>query len=59
MLSEYISPNLSSVDQHGFEMGQKATEMLIDLIKNHEVGEEQLVEMKTELIIRQSSQKRL
>lgn len=59
MLSEYISPNLSSVDQHGFEMGQKATEMLIDLIKNHEVGEEQLVEMKTELIVRQSSQKRL
>ena len=45
------------MDQHGFEMGQKATEMLIDLIKKHEIGEEELVELKTELIVRQSSQK--
>jgi LacI family transcriptional regulator len=57
MLSEYISPKLSSVDQHGFQMGQKATELLIDLIKNHETSEEQLIEIKTELIVRQSSQK--
>ncbi len=58
MLSEYISPNLSSVDQHGFEMGQKATEILINLIKNHELGENEMIEMKTDLIVRQSSQRR-
>lgn len=57
MLSEYISPNLSSVDQHGFQMGERATEILIDLIKKHELGEDELIEMKTDLIIRQSSQK--
>jgi LacI family transcriptional regulator len=58
MLSEYITPNLSSVDQHGFEMGEKATEILINLIREHSLGEEDLIEMKTELIIRKSSQKR-
>jgi LacI family transcriptional regulator len=58
MLSEYITPDLSSVHQHGFEMGEKATEILINLIKNHELGEDQLIEMKTKLIVRQSSQKR-
>lgn len=57
MLSEYISPNLSSVDQHGFEMGQKATELLVALIKNHEIGEDSVFELKTELVIRESSQK--
>jgi LacI family transcriptional regulator len=57
MLSEYITPNLSSVDQHGFEMGEKATEILINLIREHSLGEEELIEMKTELIVRRSSQK--
>ncbi|MFN3998663.1 LacI family DNA-binding transcriptional regulator [Algoriphagus sp.] len=57
MLSEYISPSLSSVDQHGFQMGQEAAEILIKLIKKHELGEEELLEMKTELVIRDSSQK--
>ena len=57
MLSEYITPNLSSVDQHGFEMGAKATELLVQLIKKHELGDEELIEMKTELMVRKSSQK--
>lgn len=55
MLSEYTSPNLSSVDQHGFAMGQKATEKLIHLIKTHELGTDEIIEMKTELIPRESS----
>lgn len=55
MLSNYISPSLSSVDQHGFDMGKKATELLIDLIKNHELGNNETVELKTDLVIRQSS----
>jgi LacI family transcriptional regulator len=57
MLSEYVSPNLSSVDQHGFAMGQKAAELLFGLIKNHEIGADIVVELKTELVIRESSQK--
>jgi LacI family transcriptional regulator len=57
MLSEYTTPNLSSVDQHGFEMGKKATEILIELIKNHDLGEDETLELKTELIIRDSSHK--
>ena len=57
MLSEYITPTLSSVDQHGFEMGKKATEMLLDLLKNHDLGEDQTVEMKTKLVILKSSMK--
>ncbi len=57
MLSEYVSPNLSSVDQHGFAMGQKAAELLFGLIKNHEIGEDIVLELKTELVIRKSSQK--
>lgn len=55
MLSGYITPNLSSVDQHGFEMGKKATELLIELIKNHDLGNEERVELKTDLIVRKSS----
>jgi LacI family transcriptional regulator len=57
MLSEYTTPNISSVDQHGFAMGQKATEILIGLIKNHEIGEDNVVELATELVLRESSQK--
>lgn len=57
MLSEYTTPNLSSVDQHGFEMGQKATELLIELIKNHDLGDNETVVMKTDLVKRKSSLK--
>lgn len=55
MLSEYVTPNLSSVDQHGFEMGQRATEMLLSLLKNHDLGEDHTEMIKTNLIVRKSS----
>lgn len=56
MLSEYTTPSLSSVNQFGFEMGGKAAEWLIDLLKNQELGENQTQILKTELIMRDSSQ---
>jgi LacI family transcriptional regulator len=55
-IAEFVSPSLSSVDQHGFEMGIKATEILIDLLKNNTLGGDETIEMKTELVIRESSQ---
>ncbi|GMQ25838.1 LacI family DNA-binding transcriptional regulator [Algoriphagus sp. oki45] len=57
MLSEYTSPSLSSVDQFGTQMGSKAAEILIDLLKKQELGTNGTMEVKTELVIRGSSMK--
>ena len=54
-LAEVVSPGISSVDQHGYEMGAKATRMLIDLIENHKIGTNDTFEIKTKLVIRESS----
>lgn len=54
-LAEIVSPSLSSVDQHGYQMGIKATELLIRLLKDHSLGENETIEVKTNLIIRESS----
>ncbi|EOZ98665.1 Hexuronate utilization operon transcriptional repressor ExuR [Indibacter alkaliphilus LW1] len=54
-LAEIVNPGLSSVDQHGYEMGQKAVLKLIDLIKNHDVENDEIIELKTNLIIRGST----
>nr|WP_296702882.1 substrate-binding domain-containing protein [Algoriphagus sp.] len=54
-LAGLVTPSLSSVDQHGFQMGIKATEILIDLLKNNTLGEDETLEIKTELVIRESS----
>ncbi|MCH7413852.1 LacI family transcriptional regulator [Belliella sp. R4-6] len=56
MLSKVISPRLSSVEQHGFQMGVESTKLLLEMIKNHDVESNQTVELKTELIVRESSQ---
>ncbi len=54
-LAEIVSPSLSSVDQHGYQMGVKATELLISLLKNHSLGQNETIEIKTNLVIRESS----
>lgn len=36
LISEYASPSISTVAQHGFTMGKQAAEMLIDRIENNE-----------------------
>jgi LacI family transcriptional regulator len=57
MLSEYTTPSLSSVDQFGYRMGSKAAELMIDLLKNQDLGQNETIEMKTELVVRGSSVK--
>ena len=55
MLSDYTTPSLSSVNQFGYEMGAKAAEWLMELLKNHELGENQTQIIKTEVVMRDSS----
>jgi LacI family transcriptional regulator len=56
-LAEVVSPGLSSVDQHGYDMGIKSMKLLIELIQNHDLENHETYEIKTKLIIRDSSLK--
>lgn len=54
--SEVVTPSISTIKQPGFEMGQKAAQMLIKQIENKEqTATYETVTMPTELIIRESS----
>jgi len=53
-LSEMVDPSLTSVMQPGFEMGKKATKLLLNKI-NGNGNTPQLIKLKTRLNIRQSS----
>jgi LacI family transcriptional regulator len=57
-LAEVVSPGLSSVDQHGYDMGIKSMRLLIELIQNHDLENHETLELKTKLIIRESSLKK-
>lgn len=55
----YIQPTLSSVNQYGFEVGQKSAEWLIELI-NKENSEDQIeksIILEPKLVIRESSKR--
>lgn len=56
-LAEVVSPGLSSVDQHGYEMGIKSMKLLLELIQNHDLENHETFEIKTKLIVRESSLK--
>lgn len=56
-LAENVTPSLSSVDQHGYEIGQKATEKMILLLRNQTIGENETIILKTKLIVRDSSER--
>ncbi|AYL94482.1 LacI family DNA-binding transcriptional regulator [Mucilaginibacter celer] len=57
-LAEVLNPPLSSVYQPGFEMGKKATEMLISVIESrYPVTEFETAVLPTEVFIRASSQR--
>ncbi|WP_297089875.1 LacI family DNA-binding transcriptional regulator [uncultured Draconibacterium sp.] len=54
--SELVTPAITTVKQPGFEMGQKAAELIINQINNKKQAETyQTITMDTELIIRSSS----
>lgn len=54
-LAEIVNPGLSSVDQHGYEMGERSIVKLIQLIKDQNTNNEEIIEIKTKLIVRGSS----
>lgn len=56
-LAEVMSPGLTSVDQHGYEIGNKAAEVLIELIENQELSSRDTYEIQTNLVIRDSSKR--
>ena len=56
LISEYSSPSITTVVQHGFTMGKQAAEMLIDRIENE--NEDKLFQTKvisSNLKIREST----
>jgi LacI family transcriptional regulator len=55
--SKVVSPSISTIAQPGFEMGQKAAELLIRQIETKERTYQTIV-LPTELIIRESSDRR-
>jgi len=58
MLADVLTPSLSSVYQPGFEIGQKATEMLLSLIRSKwPVTEFETLVLPTHLFERESSAK--
>lgn len=55
-ITEMISPSLTTVDQHSFEMGRKAAEILIDEIEGREYLNSELdFKLDTKLILREST----
>ncbi|QQS36990.1 MAG: LacI family DNA-binding transcriptional regulator [Ignavibacteriales bacterium] len=55
-ITEMISPTLTTVDQHPFEMGKRAAEILIDEIEGQTPSHPDLdIKLETELIIREST----
>lgn len=54
-LAEIVNPGLSSVDQHGYYMGQTAADMLISILENEKELRNETLELKTDLVIRDSS----
>ena len=56
--SEVVTPSISTVQQPGFLMGQKAAALLIEQLSANQKSEYQTIVMPTDLIIRESSVRR-
>ncbi|HSP87494.1 MAG TPA: LacI family DNA-binding transcriptional regulator [Ignavibacteriaceae bacterium] len=55
-ITEMISPSLTTVDQHSFEMGRKAAEILINNIENPDITNFNIdIKLDTSLIVREST----
>jgi LacI family transcriptional regulator len=55
MISDITDPSLSSVEQHGYEMGREAVKLLIARIEKKTMLPSQTKVIKTELVIKGSS----
>ncbi|MFC3414248.1 LacI family DNA-binding transcriptional regulator [Algoriphagus hitonicola] len=56
-ISEVMCPSLSTVDQHGFKIGAKSAEILLNLLKENSQGNHETYKIETDLIIRESTLK--
>ena len=57
-LSKVTSPTLSTVDQPGYEMGEKAFNLLYNELQNNKTNEtinHEIVEISTKVIVRNST----
>ena len=55
--SDITTPTLSSVDQHGYEIGVKAATVLLQRIKTRRTGHGETFYIDTNLVIRESTKK--
>lgn len=55
--SDITTPTLSSVNQHGYEMGVKAAQVLLERITSEEIAEKQNYYIETNLVLRESTKK--
>ena len=56
--SDITTPTLSSVDQHGYEMGVAAAKILLDRIEKPAEGKYKTHYIDTHLVIRESTKKK-
>ena len=57
--SDITTPTLSSVDQHGYQMGVKAASVLLKRIESQRTGQGETFYIDTNLVIRESTKKNL
>lgn len=58
LISEVTFPTLSTVDQHGYQMGQVSVQLLLDRLFNRQTEQPFIHQvLKTELIIRESTKR--
>ena len=58
LVSKYLSPSLTVVEQHGFEMGKSSVQLLMKRIKQNSIGPPYAKKViKSNLIIRNSTKK--
>ena len=56
VISKAMSPSLTTIAQHGFEMGERAMEILIERMENQDMFDKQIVSViPTNLILREST----
>lgn len=56
--SDITTPTLSSVDQHGYEMGVKATKLLLERIEKPAAGDHKTYYIDTHLVLRESTKRK-
>jgi DNA-binding LacI/PurR family transcriptional regulator len=57
LIAQVLDPQLTTIEQHGYEIGEIAAKLLFQRIKNPEVNKEPVTKLiRTHLVVRESSQ---